>query len=267
MHIAAQPALKAGAGQAAYAASKAAVLRLVEAIAAEHRKDRIIANAILPGTIDTPQNRADMPDAKPDTFVPPQAIAELIAFLVSPRAAAVTGGAIRPRASSDRIALTAARSPAHHRAPKGAGPHDTARQGARAADLARPHQRRAARWRLTNVNVLVTDGDRRAVVRIGDDIPVHQILRSNELAASRAAHAAGVSPEVLYHERGVLVIDFVEGRTMTPADLRDDALLDQALDLVMRAPSRHSRPSPGPGDAVLGVPCPARLCGHPARGA
>jgi thiamine kinase-like enzyme len=88
---------------------------------------------------------------------------------------------------------------------------------------------------LTNVNVLVTDGDRRAVVRIGDDIPVHQILRSNELAASRAAHAAGVSPAVLYHERGVLVIDFVEGRTMTPADLRDDALLDQALALVMRA--------------------------------
>jgi NAD(P)-dependent dehydrogenase (short-subunit alcohol dehydrogenase family) len=94
VHIAAQPGLKAGAGQAAYAASKAAVIRIVEAIAAEHRKDRIIANAILPGTIDTPQNRADMPDAKPDVFVPPQAIAELIAFLVSPRAACVTGGAI-----------------------------------------------------------------------------------------------------------------------------------------------------------------------------
>ncbi len=94
VHIAAQPGLKAGAGQAAYAASKAAVIRIVEAIAAEHRKDRIIANAILPGTIDTPQNRKDMPDAKPDVFVPPQAIAELIAFLVSPRAACVTGGAI-----------------------------------------------------------------------------------------------------------------------------------------------------------------------------
>lgn len=94
VHIAAQPGLKAGAGQAAYAASKAAVIRIVEAIAAEHRKDRIIANAILPGTIDTPQNRAAMPDAKPDVFVPPLAIAELIAFLVSPRAACVTGGAI-----------------------------------------------------------------------------------------------------------------------------------------------------------------------------
>jgi NAD(P)-dependent dehydrogenase (short-subunit alcohol dehydrogenase family) len=70
------------------------VIRIVEAIAAEHRKDRITANAILPGTIDTPQNRAAMPDAKPDVWIPAQAIAELIAFLVSPRAAVVTGGAI-----------------------------------------------------------------------------------------------------------------------------------------------------------------------------
>ena len=88
---------------------------------------------------------------------------------------------------------------------------------------------------ITNLNFLVQDGDRRAVVRIGDDIPVHQIMRFNELAASRAAHAAGVSPAVLYHAPGILVIDFVEGRTMAAADLRDDALLDQALALVARA--------------------------------
>lgn len=94
VHIAAQPGQKAGAGQAAYAASKAAVIRLVEAIAAEHRSDRITANCILPGTIDTPQNRAAMPNAKPDSFVPPVAIAEVIAFLVSPAAAALTGAAI-----------------------------------------------------------------------------------------------------------------------------------------------------------------------------
>lgn len=94
VHIAAQPGLKAGAGQAAYAASKSAVIRIVETIAAEHRKDRITANCILPGTIDTPQNRAAMPDAKPDTWIPPEAIARVIAFLVSPQAAVVTGGAI-----------------------------------------------------------------------------------------------------------------------------------------------------------------------------
>ncbi len=94
VHVAAAPGLKAVAGQAAYAASKAAVIRLVEAIAAEHRKDRVSANCILPGTIDTPQNRAAMPDTKPDLWIPPQAIAEVIAFLISPAGRLVTGAAI-----------------------------------------------------------------------------------------------------------------------------------------------------------------------------
>lgn len=88
---------------------------------------------------------------------------------------------------------------------------------------------------ITNLNVLVTDASRRAVVRIGDDIPVHQIMRFNELAASRAAHAAGISPAVIHHEPGALVIDFVEGRTMTAEDLRDHDLLEQALALVMHS--------------------------------
>ncbi|WP_137112434.1 choline/ethanolamine kinase family protein [Rhodobacter sp. SY28-1] len=87
---------------------------------------------------------------------------------------------------------------------------------------------------ITNLNVLVTDARRQAVVRIGDDIPVHQIMRFNELAASHAAQAAGVSPAVLYHEPGALVIDFVRGRTMTAADLRQPDLLEQALALVIR---------------------------------
>lgn len=94
VHIAAQPGIKATSGQAAYAASKAAVIRLVETIAAEHRADRITANCILPGTIDTPVNRASMPNAKPDIWIPPAAIAEMIAFLVSPAGAVVTGAAV-----------------------------------------------------------------------------------------------------------------------------------------------------------------------------
>ncbi|MGZ2485479.1 NAD(P)-dependent dehydrogenase (short-subunit alcohol dehydrogenase family) [Rhizobium pisi] len=94
VHIAAAPGLKAGANQAAYAASKAAVIRLTEAIAAECRDDRITANCILPGTIDTPENRAAMPNAKTDGWVSPQSIARLVAFLISPAAAVVTGAAI-----------------------------------------------------------------------------------------------------------------------------------------------------------------------------
>ena len=99
---------------------------------------------------------------------------------------------------------------------------------------------------ITNLNFVVQDGMRRAVVRIGDDIPVHQILRFNELAASRAAHAAGVSPAVLHAEPGVLVIDFVEGRTMTAADLRTPVMLEQAVALILRAHREMPRHLRGP---------------------
>ncbi len=88
---------------------------------------------------------------------------------------------------------------------------------------------------ITNRNFVVTDATRRAVVRIGDDIPVHQIMRFNELAASKAAFAAGVSPAVLHHEPGALVIDFVEGRTLAAEDLQQRPMLEQALALVARA--------------------------------
>ena len=87
---------------------------------------------------------------------------------------------------------------------------------------------------ITNLNFVVQDDARRAVVRIGDDIPIHQILRFNELSASRAAHAAGVSPAVLYHEPGVLVIDYIDGKTLTAADFTDPATLDLALDLIAK---------------------------------
>lgn len=88
---------------------------------------------------------------------------------------------------------------------------------------------------ITNRNFLVQDGGRKCVVRIGSDIPVHQIMRFNELAASQAAHAAGVSPAVIHHEAGLLVIDFIEGRTLTAADFVQDTLLDQAVALLGRA--------------------------------
>lgn len=94
VHIAAAPGLKAGARQAAYAASKAAVIRLTEALAAENHAHRITANCILPATIDTPPNRAAMPDANRDSWVTPEAIASLIAFLISPEGGIVTGAAI-----------------------------------------------------------------------------------------------------------------------------------------------------------------------------
>ena len=94
VHVAALAGQKASAGMAAYAASKAALLRLTEAIAEEYRKDGISANCVLPGVIDTPPNRAAMPKADTSTWVAPEAIARLIAFLLSPEGGVVTGGAI-----------------------------------------------------------------------------------------------------------------------------------------------------------------------------
>ena len=87
---------------------------------------------------------------------------------------------------------------------------------------------------ITNANFLVEDGGRRFVVRIGDDIPLHGVMRFNELAASRAAHAAGLSPEVVFHAPGVLVMRFIEGRTLTPADISQRPMLARILPLLKR---------------------------------
>jgi thiamine kinase-like enzyme len=87
---------------------------------------------------------------------------------------------------------------------------------------------------ITNKNYLVADRGQKFVVRLGQDIPVHGIMRFNELAASRAAFAAGISPEVVHAEPGALVLRFIEGRALTPALVREPALLPAAVDLVKR---------------------------------
>jgi 3-oxoacyl-[acyl-carrier protein] reductase len=90
VNVGAMGALQAGSGMGAYAASKAGVHRLTEALAAEW-KGRITVNAVLPSTIDTPANRASMPRADFAKWVAPQELAEVILFLISEAASAVTG--------------------------------------------------------------------------------------------------------------------------------------------------------------------------------
>jgi len=94
VNIGAKAALAGGANMAAYSASKSAVLRLTEGMAAELKGHNINVNAILPGTIDTPQNRKAMPKADPSKWVAPEALADVILFLCSEASRAVTGALI-----------------------------------------------------------------------------------------------------------------------------------------------------------------------------
>jgi NAD(P)-dependent dehydrogenase (short-subunit alcohol dehydrogenase family) len=90
VNVGAMGALQAGAGMGAYAASKAGVHRLTEALAAEW-KGKITVNAVLPSTIDTAANRASMPDANFAKWVRPEELADVILFLASDAASALTG--------------------------------------------------------------------------------------------------------------------------------------------------------------------------------
>ena len=102
---------------------------------------------------------------------------------------------------------------------------------------------------ITNQNFKVEDRGRRSVVRVGSDIPVHGVVRATELAASRAAHLAGLSPAVVHAEPGILVLDFIEGRTFTAEDVRDPANLARLIDMVRRC--HHDIPQYLRGPAAM----------------
>jgi len=95
---------------------------------------------------------------------------------------------------------------------------------------------------LTNLSFVATDGARKFVVRCGEDIPVHHVFRDRERAASRAAHVAGLSPEVVYAEPGITVLGFVDGRTFEEKDLGANiARIVPLLKTCHREVGRHVR--------------------------
>jgi len=94
VNIGAAASAKAGAGMGAYAASKAGVSRLTEALAEELKDQNVAVNAVLPSIIDTARNREDMPKADYSRWVTPEALADVIVFLLSDKARAITGALV-----------------------------------------------------------------------------------------------------------------------------------------------------------------------------
>lgn len=94
VHVSGRAGLAGFAGGAGYCAAKAGVIRLTEALSAELKEHGVNVNCVLPGTIDTPANRAARPDADFSRWVAPDALGEVILFLCSPAARAIHGAAI-----------------------------------------------------------------------------------------------------------------------------------------------------------------------------
>lgn len=95
VNVGSAAALKASLGMGAYAASKAGVHSLTEALAEELKGDGITVNAVLPSILDTPANRADMPKADPSAWVAPADLAAVMLFLAGETSGAVTGALIK----------------------------------------------------------------------------------------------------------------------------------------------------------------------------
>ena len=117
---------------------------------------------------------------------------------------------------------------------------------------------------ITNVNFTVEHGAEKFVVRVGDDIPVHQVMRFNERAASEAAFRAGLSPEVVYAEPGILIIRFIAGKTFRPEDVREPRNLERMVPLIKRLHTEMPRQIRGPA-LVFWVFHVVRDYGHTLR--
>ena len=85
---------------------------------------------------------------------------------------------------------------------------------------------------ITNRNFVATDQGHKYFVRMGNDIPLHGVMRFNELQASRAAAKVGLSPAVVHQVPGILILDFIEGKTLAEEDVRQDTYLQQIVPIL-----------------------------------
>mgnify|MGYP001301663387 CR=1 FL=1 len=85
---------------------------------------------------------------------------------------------------------------------------------------------------ITNKNFLVDDGSEKYFVRIGDDIPEHLVFRSNEIQASNAASKIGICPKLLFHDKSIQVFNFINGKTLDSADIKNN--LEEITKLIKK---------------------------------
>ena len=97
---------------------------------------------------------------------------------------------------------------------------------------------------LSNASFIVSDANGKFVARVGEDFPCHHVFRDREVRASRAAHEAGLSPEVVHAEAGLMVVRFIEAKTFSEEDVRDN--LERCAELLKRCHRDMKRRVTGP---------------------
>ena len=100
---------------------------------------------------------------------------------------------------------------------------------------------------ITNENFLVEEHNKKYVVRLGNDIPEHLVSRSNELIVSKAASNAGISPKVIYHSPGILVLDYIKSITLSSEGVRKN--LKSIIPLIKKI--HHEIPKNLYGQSVI----------------
>ena len=112
---------------------------------------------------------------------------------------------------------------------------------------------------VSNASFVVVDETGKYVARVGEDYPFHHVFRARELAVTRAAHAVGLSPRVVYDEPGIMVVALLNAQTYTETDVRADAV--RCVELVRRCHREMPRHMTGPG-AIFWVFHVLRDYGH-----
>ena len=85
---------------------------------------------------------------------------------------------------------------------------------------------------ISNLSFLATDRSGKYVVRLTRDFPFHNVFRDREVAVARAAYAAGLAPEVVHAEPGLMISRYIEARPLQPADVRRD--IGRIVELLLR---------------------------------